>query len=717
MSLSRALSLFVLIGVASPAWSQALTATQLKNPLFSTSPLPLHYPEFDRIADEHFSSAFDEGMAQQQAEIAAITGNPDAPTFANTIMALEKSGQLLDRATTIFGSLVAADTNPEREKLRSAYSAKFAAHSDAINLDSALFQRIKHLHEKREELNLKATERRLVERYFKRFVRAGAQLDDADKDKLRGINQELAALGTKFSQNVLTEVNDSAVIVDDVRELDGLTETQIAAAASTAKARGHEGKYVLTLLNTTGQPALSQLHHRPLRERIHRASVTRGSRGGPYDNTEIIARIMKLRAEQAVLLGYPHHAAYSLEEQTARTSDAVLEMLKKLAPAALANARSEGKALKEMIDREQAARSQPTFALEAWDWDYYSEKVRREKYSFDESELKPYLELQNVLHNGVFYAATEMFGITFRRRTDLPVYHPDVWVYDVLEEDGTHLAIFIADMYARDSKRGGAWMNSYVSQSELLGLKPVVANHMNIPKPPEGSPTLLTWDEVITAFHEFGHALHGMFSRVDAPFFSGTRVPRDFVEFPSQVNEMCASWPSILKSYALHYETGEPMPAELLAKVLAASKFNQGYATTEYLSAALLDQRWYQLKPDQVPDASGVMAFERDMLARDGFDYAPVPPRYRTPYFSHIMSGYSAGYYSYIWSEVLDAHSVQWFKKNGGLSRKNGEHFRRSLLSRGGSQEAMDLYRAFTGEDPTIEPLLRKRGLDAAVPK
>lgn len=717
MTTRLAIALAATLGLAMPAYSQAATpasqTAQAANPFFAESPLPLHYPQFDKIADSDFGPAFDAGMAEQLKEVEAIANNPEAATFDNTIIALEKSGQVLDRATTVFFALVGADTNDARNKLRADYSARFAAHGDAINLNPRLFARIKALYEQRDSLGLDAEGVRLIERYHTQFVRAGANLSETDKATLKQMNAELASLGTQFSQNVLDEVNESAVIVDSAEELDGLTEAQIATAANEAKSRGLEGKYVLTLLNTTGQPPESQLTNRALRQRLHEASVSRGSKGGKYDNREIVSKVMKLRANRAKLLGYPNHAAYGLEDQTARTPEAVNAMLGQLAPAAVANAQREAADLQAMIDKEQAAKGEPSFKLEPWDWAFYTEKVRAEKYDFDESQLKPYFELNNVLENGVFYAANQLYGLSFKKRTDLPVYHPDVTVYDVFNEDGSQLAIFIADMYARKSKRGGAWMNSYVSQSALSGLQPVVANHLNIPKPPAGEPTLLTWDEVTTTFHEFGHALHGMFSNVKYPYFSGTSVPRDFVEYPSQVNEMWADWPSILQNYAKHYQTGEPLPQALLDKVIAASKFNEGFKTTEYLGAAMLDQRWHQITADQVPAAAGVMTFEADALTADGINYPPVPPRYKTPYFSHIMGGYSAGYYAYIWSEVLDANSVEWFKNNGGLTRANGDHFRKTLLSQGGSQDAMKIFRDFAGHDPKIEPLLEKRGLTA----
>jgi len=686
-------------------------AAAVSNPFFAESTLPLHYPAFDQIKDSDFAPGFDRGMADQLQEVAAITNATDAPTFDNTIVALEKSGQILQRTSTVFFSLVGVDTNDARKAIQAEYAPKLAAHRDAIALNPQLFARIQQLYDTRDKLGLDAEGVRLIERYHTDFVRAGAKLSAADKTHLKEINGELAKLGTKFSQNVLAEVNDSAVVVDTKAELAGLTDEQIGAAAAAAKAKGLDGKYVIALLNTTGQPPETQLHNRALRERLHKASIARGARGNQYDNTAIVSQVLKLRAEKAKMLGYPTYAAYVLADETAKTPEAVNAMLTQLAPPAVANARREGAALQAMIDREQAAKGEASFKLEPWDWAYYTEKVRKEKYNFDESQLKPYFEMKNVLENGVFYAAGQLYGLTFKQRTDLPVYNPDVLVYDVFDADGKQLAIFLADMYARPSKRGGAWMNSYVEQSGLTGNLPVVANHLNITKPTSG-PTLLTWDEVTTAFHEFGHALHGMFSNVEYPYFSGTSVPRDFVEFPSQVNEMWADWPSVLAHYAKHYQTGTAMPKELLDKVLATSKFNQGFATTEYLGSAMLDQSWHQVGADKIPAADGVMAFEAAALKANGTDYAPVPPRYRTPYFSHIMGGYAAGYYAYIWSEVLDANTVEWIKSHGGLTRANGDRFRATLLSRGGSKDALQLFRDFAGHEPQIAPLLERRGLN-----
>jgi len=694
--------------LASSIGSSAFAAET--NALLTPSPLPLQYPPFDKIADSDFGPAIEQGMAEHLREIQAITGNPDKPTFDNTILALERSGRLLGRAQGILFSLLGADSNPGRRKLQAELAPKLAAHSDAIRLDPKLFARIHALYLERNKLHLSPPAVRLIERYEEDYVRAGANLSDEQKARMREINGELAKLSTQFSQNVLAEVNDSAVIVDTREELAGLSEEQISAAAAAAKARGLEGKYLIALLNTTGQPVLAQLENRALRERIQKISMARDSRGNAYDNTAIVSRTLKLRAERAALLGYPNYAAFVLARETAKTPAAVNAMLDQVTPAAEAAARREGAVLQAQIDKEQAAKGQPSFKLEAWDWAFYTEHVRAAQYGYDESQIKPYLEMKTVLEQGVFYAAGQLYGLKFVQRHDLPVYQPDVLVYDVFDANGKQLAIFIGDYYARPSKRGGAWMNSYVNQNALEGTQPVVANHLNIPKPADGQPTLVTWDEVRTMFHEFGHALHGMFSNVAYPSFSGTSVPRDFVEFPSQVNEMWADWPSVLGHYAKHYKTGEPMPRELLDKVVAASKFNEGFATTEYMGPAVLDQRLHQLSQADIPGPEGVMDFEAKTLAATGFDYAPVPPRYRTPYFSHIMGGYAAGYYAYVWSQVLDADTVQWFKAHGGLTRANGDRFRKLLLSQGGSQDALALFTDMVGHGPEIGPLLERKG-------
>ena len=678
------------------------------NPFFAESALPYRLPPFDRIDDAHYRPAFERGMAEQIEEIEAIAARPDPPTFENTIVPLERSGRLLDRVASVFFSLASAHTNDAINEIRNEMAPRLAAHTDAILLNADLFARVRTLHERRESLALDAEARRLVERYHVDFVRAGARLSASDKERMQEINAELAALSSRFTQNVLDEVNAAAVVVETEEELAGLSENEIASAAAAAAARGLENRYVLPLLNTSGQPALASLDDRGLRERIARASLARGSQGGEYDNREVITAMARLRAERAAMLGYPNHAAYVLERQTAQTVEAVNERLASLAPPAVANARREAADLQAMADAEGAG-----LALAAWDWSYYTEKVRADRYAFDAAQLRPYFEMDNVIDDGVFFAANRLYGLTFEPRPELPAYHPDVRVWEVFDAGGEPLGLFLGDFYARPSKRGGAWMNAYVSQSRLLGTAPVVANHLNVPKPPAGEPTLLTFDEVTTLFHEFGHALHGFFSDVEYPYFAGTSVPRDFVEYPSQVNEMWATWPEVLKNYAVHHETGEPMPADLLEKVLAMRRFNQGFATTEYLAASLLDQAWHQLTADEVPAAADVETFEAAALEAAGVALDAVPPRYRSTYFSHIWSsGYSAGYYSYIWSEVLDADSVEWFKENGGLLRANGDHFRRTLLSKGGSVDALTLFRDFRGADPDVRPLLVRRGLN-----
>jgi len=685
---------------------QDTTMVTSDNPFFAPSELQFGYPRFDLIKNEHYEPAMVQGMVEQRAEIDAIASNPDAPTFDNTLAAMERSGQLLDRSARVFFGLSSAHTNDEIEAIQVRISPQFAEHQDAILLNQALFARVQTLHSQRADLGLDAESLRLLEETYKDFVRAGALLDETGQARMREINTELASLQTAFRQNVLAEVNDRAVVVDDPKLLDGLSEGEIAAAKEAAVARELEDSWVIPLLNTSGQPALASLTDRGLRQRIFEASVGRGSSGGDYDNRQIIADIMKLRAERAQLLGYANHAAFSLDNQTAKTTEAVNDRLEGLAPVAVANAKVEAQALQALIDAEGG-----DFELAAWDWAYYTEKLRAQQYAFDESELKPYFELDNVLVKGVFYAAEKLYGITFTQREDLPTYHETVRVWEVRNADGSVLALFIEDMYARPSKRGGAWAMSYVSQSDLMGTRPVSANHLNIPRPPEGEPTLLTWDEVTTLFHEFGHALHAMFADVQYP--SSLSTPRDFVEYPSQVNEMWADWPEVLANYAVHYETGEPLPTELLEKVSATALFNEGFRSTEYLAASLLDQAWHQRTVEELPDADGVLDFEAAALAKAGAAFDAVPPRYRTTYFSHIVGGYSAGYYSYIWSEVLDADTVEWFKENGGLRRDNGDHFRATLLSRGGAEDAMQLYRNFRGRDAELEPLLKRRGLTA----
>ena len=695
---------------SSPTKKPAAAATS-DNPLLSESTLPYQMPPFDKIKNEHFAPAYTAALAEHLKEVETIANQKDEPTFENTLVALERSGRALTRIDNTFSNLAGANTNPEIQKVESEMAPKLAAHNDAIQLNGKLFARLQALYDNREKAGMDAESKYLLERYYKDFIRAGAKLSEPEKTKLKAMNAELATLQTKFSQFVLKEKNAASVTVNNRADLAGMSDNEIAAAATAAKESKQPGKFVIALQNTSGQPALSSLQNRPLRERIMKTSLARNSHGGEFDTRELVMKVARLRAERAALLGYENHATYQVEDQTAKNVGTINKILGDLAPPAVANAKREAADLQAMIKKEGG-----DFELASWDWSFYAEKVLKDRFAFEEAEIKPYFEMNRVLVDGVFYAATQLYGITFKERKDLPVYQGDVRVWEVSDADGQPLALFLSDYYARDSKRGGAWMNEYVGQSGLFGTKPVVANHLNIPKPPAGEPTLLTFDEVTTMFHEFGHALHGMFSNVKYPRFAGTNVPRDFVEFPSQVNEMWRVWPEILKNYAKHYQTGEPMPSALLDKVLAAEKFNQGFKTTEYLAATLLDQAWHQLKPDEVP--TDTLAFEAASLKKFGVDLSVVPPRYRSAYFSHTFAGgYSAGYYSYIWSEVLDADTVEWFKEHGGLKRENGDRFRAKLLSRGGSDEAMNLFRDFIGRDPKIEPLLKRRGLEAPVQK
>ena len=678
---------------------------EASNPFARESSLPFNYPAWDKIRNEHFAPAYAEGMRQQAAEMEAIANNKAAPTFDNTIVAMEKSGRLLGRVSGAFGTLSGSYTNDTLIALGKEMAPKLSQHGDAIRLNDKLFKRIETLYNKRASLKLDAESTYLLERYYDDFVRAGAKLSAADKAKLKDFNSQLAALQTQFAQNVLKESNASALVVDSRAELAGMSDKAIDAAAAEAKKRGLDGKFVIPVVNTTQQASLAVLTNRTTREKLLAASMARGSRGGEFDNRDVVLKIVKLRAERAQLLGHPNFASYHLEDQTAQTTTAVNSLLAELAKPAVNNAKKEAAEIQKMIDAEKGG-----FQAAAHDWAFYSDKVRAQRYAFDAGQLRPYFELNRVLVDGVFFAATKEYGITFKERKDLPGYNEDVRMFDVFDVDGKQLAIFTFDPYARSNKRGGAWANAWVAQSSLLGTKPVIANNLNIPKPAAGEPTLLTYDEVRTTFHEFGHALHGMFSDVKYPRFSGSRVPRDYVEFPSQVNEMWMAWPEVLANYAKHYQTGEPMPKELLDKVQASQQFNEGFRTTEYLAAALLDQAWHQLTPEQIP--TDVLAFEAEALKKAGVDFALVPPRYRTTYFSHTFAGgYSAGYYGYLWAEKLDADTVNWFKENGGLTRKNGDHFRKTLLSRGGTLDAMQMYRNFRGKDAVIQPLLERRGL------
>ncbi len=678
-----------------------------KNPLIAGSELPYQLPDYDAIKDTDFAPAMRYGMEQQKAEIAAITASPEAPTFQNTVVALQRSGQVLTRASNVFYALNAADTNPAREAIEKEMGPLLTAHFDALMLDPALFARIKAVYEQRDTLKLDPESAWLLENTYRDFVNAGAELDAEAKDRLKQLNQKLAELTTQFSQQLRADTNSSAVLVADPAELAGLSDDEIAALAAAATSAGHEGQYLISLILPTNQPSLARLQNRALRERIYKASIQRGNNDNANDNKQTLLEIVRLRAERAELLGYRSHAAAQLIDQTAGTVDAVEGLLARIVPAAVRNASNEAAALQKMIRTDGQG-----FTLQPWDWSYYAEKLRAAQYDFDEAQLKPYFQLGTVLNDGIFFMAEKLYGLTFKLRLDLPAYHPDVRVYEVFR-DGTGIGLFTFDPYARPSKRGGAWMNATVQQSKLLGTRPVVGNHLNIPKPAGNEPALLTFDEVNTLFHEFGHALHGLLSNVIYPQFSGTSVPRDFVEFPSQVHEMWVTWPEVQKNYARHYETGELLPQELIDRMEAAKKFNEGFGSTEYLAATLLDLAWHRLSKAEADAVTDVIAFESAALKKAGVKLDTIYPRYRSTYFAHIFAGgYSAGYYSYIWSEVLDADTVEWFKENGGLTRKNGMHFANTLLSRGGSKDPMQLFRDFRGRDARIEPLLERRGFN-----
>ena len=714
-TLNRTLVLAAAIGLALAACKKeeapAVTtpapaaAPQSANPLLTASPLPFQAPQFDKIKDSDFLPAFEQGMKEHLAEIRKIADNPEPATFDNTFVAMEKSGETLTRVSRIFFGLVQADTNPEREKVQEEIAPKLASHQDEISLDPKLFARIKSLYDQRDTLSLDTEQKRLVEYQYKEFVRAGAQLSDADKDSLRKLNVEETTLSTAFHTKLVAATAAGAVVVDDTARLDGLSDGDLAAAAEDAKARKLDGKYLLALQNTTQQPVLASLKNRDLRGEVMKASETRSEKGDANDTRQTIQRLAQLRAQKAKLLGFPSYAAYSLSDQMAGTPDKALKLLTDTVPAATAKARGEIAEMQKVIDAQKGG-----FKASASDWDFYAEQVRKAKYDLDESQIKPYFELDNVLENGVFYAANQLYGITFKQRTDIPTYNPDMKVYEVFDKDGSSLALFYTDYFKRDSKSGGAWMDEFVGQDALTGTKPVVYNVCNFTKPAPGQPALISFDDVTTMFHEFGHALHGMFSRVKYPTLAGTATSRDFVEFPSQFNEHWATDPKVLAHYAKDHKTGAPMPQALVDKILKARTFNQGYATTEYLSAALLDLAWHSLPADAPPQ--DVDAFEAQALKKYRVDLPQVPPRYRTSYFDHIWGGgYSAGYYAYFWAEVLDHDAFEWFKEHGGLSAENGQVFRDKILSRGNTVELADLYRQFRGKDPSVAPLLENRGL------
>jgi peptidyl-dipeptidase Dcp len=676
------------------------------NPFAGPSKLALQAPTFDAIRVEHYLPAFLAGIKEQLAEMKAIAGRSEAPTFDNTIVPFEKSGALLNRVELVFSNLTSANTNEHLQNIQTELAPLLAAHSDNILLNRQLFERVEKLYESRESLKLTGEQQEVLRRHYEDFVRAGARLPAALQIRIRTLNEQLSKLQTKFRNNLLEATKERSVIVDEVTELNGLSDAQISAAAEKAKERGNNGKFVLEIKNTTRVPILKSLNNRKLRQRVWEASANRalGQNGG-IDNRGLVLEIAQLRAERANLLGFENHAAYKLQNQMAKTPEAARKMLTDLVPGVVARVNLEADDLRAMMKKLGVSDE-----LAPWDWEYYAEKVRKDRYDVDEAEVKPYFEMNNVLEQGVFFTMKKLFGIEFRERNDLPVYHREVRVFDVLDADGSQIGLFYIDFFSRDSKRGGAWMSAYVKQSGLLNQKPVIVNVLNNPKPAEGDPALISFDNATTMFHEMGHAVHGLFSDVTYPSVSGTATPRDFVEFPSTFEEDWAIQPDILRNYARHHETGEPIPAELLTKVIQASKFNQGFDTLEYLSAAILDLEWHTLSADEIPD--DIQAFERATLKKYGIDIPAVPPRYRTAYFAHIWGGgYSAAYYAYIWSEVLATDAFAHMLSSGGATRKNGDRFRKEVLARGSSRDPMDSYKTWRGKAPTIDALLIRRGL------
>lgn len=674
------------------------------NPFYAPSTLPFQAPPFDKIKDEDYQPAIEAGMAEELIEVQAIADNPAAPTFENTLVAMEKTGLLFQRALAAFGAVSGANTNPLLQKVRTEEAPKLAAHADAIYLNTKLFARVSAVYQQRDSLKLDAESLRLLEVTYDRFVRSGANLSDADKTDLKKLNQEISTLEAAFSTKLLAATKDGAYATGDRSALAGLSDAQIAAAAQAAQGRKQAG-YVLPLQNTTQQPNLASLSVRATREAIFENSWNRTEHSDANDTRETISRLAQLRAQRAQLLGYPNHAAWKLGDQMAKTPEAALKFMDALAPGATAKAAREGKDIQDVIDAQKGG-----FTLQPWDWDFYSEQVRKAKYDLNEAEVKPYFELNNVLENGVFYAATQLYGITFKERKDIPVYHPDIRVFEVSNADGKPLALFYCDYFKRDNKNGGAWMDSLVSQSKLLGTLPVVFNVANLPKPAPGEPALISYSDVTTMFHEFGHGLHGMFANTMYPSLSGTATAADFVEFPSQFNEHWALYPAVFDHYAKHYKTGAPMPAELVAKIRKAVNFNQGYKLTELVAAAELDMQWHTLPPSaplQQPDG-----FEKQALEKTHLLLSTVPPRYRSSYFAHIWGGgYSAGYYAYLWAEMLDDDAYQWFEDHGGLTRANGDRFRQMVLSRGNTEDLAKMYAAWRGKDPSVEPMMKDRGL------
>ncbi len=678
---------------------------QGENPFFAASQLPFQAPRFDVISESDYAPAIAAGIQQKLAEVEKIANNPAEPTFDNTFVALEKSGALLTRTMNVFGAMTSANTSDTLQKLDEETSPKLAALDDAIMLNSKLFARIKAIYDRRDSLNLDPESLRLVEVTYKNYVLAGANLSEADKTQLKALNQEAATLSTQFTNKLLAASKNGALAIGDKNLLAGLSEGELAAAAQAASERKLDKQWLLVLQNTTQQPDLQNLQDRDTRQKLFKASINRAEKNDANDTRQTLARLAKVRAEQAKLLGFPNYAAWKLQNQMAKTPDAALAFMRNIVPAATARAEREAKDIQAVIDRQNGG-----FQLAAWDWQFYAEQVRKEKYDLDESQIKPYFEMNNVLHNGVFYAANLLYGISFKERKDLPVYHPDVRVYEVFDKDGQSLALFYTDFFKRDNKGGGAWMSNFVEQSKLNGTKPVIYNVSNFTKPAAGQPALLSYDDVITMFHEFGHALHGMFADQQYPSLSGTNTARDFVEFPSQFNEHWASDPQVFAHFAKHYQTGEAMPQALVDKINKADKFNKGYAMTELLAAALLDMHWHMLGADQ--PQQDVDKFEAASLRQDKIDLSYVPPRYRSSYFQHIWgNGYAAGYYAYLWTEMLADDAFQWFSDNGGLTAENGQRFREQVLSQGNSQDLEKLYVKWRGQEPSIEPMLINRGL------
>jgi peptidyl-dipeptidase Dcp len=675
------------------------------NPFAAASTLQYQAPPFDKIKDSDYQPAMEAGMVQQITEVDAIANQAAPASFDNTIVALERTGMLLTRAAKVFNAVTAANTNDALQKAQENLAPKLAEHSDKIYLNDKLFQRVKSIYDQRASLGLNKEQQYLTELYYKNFVRAGAQLSEADKTKLRALNQEESKLTTDFGNHLLAATKAGALILDNVSDLDGFSASEIATAAEAAKTRGFAGKWAIPLQNTTQHPAQTELKNRAVRQKLFVASTTRSEKGDANDTREIVKRLAQLRGDKAKLLGFKDYSTYALDNQMSKTPENATKLLTDLVPAATARARQEAATMQALIDKQGGG-----FKLAPWDWQYYAEQVRKAQYALDESQLKPYFLLDNVLQNGVFYAANQLYGLTFKERKDIPVYQPDVRVFEVFDKDGKSMALFYCDYFKRDNKGGGAWMDTFVDQSGLFGTKPVVFNVANFTKPAPGQPALLTFSDVTTMFHEFGHALHGMFSNVQYPTVAGTNVPRDFVEFPSQFNEHWALYPTVFANYAKHYQTGAPMPAELVDKIKKAGTFNQGFATTEYLAASLLDIAWHTIPPGT--PQQDVDAFETAALNRYNIGMYEVPPRYRTTYFSHIWAGgYASSYNAYLWSEVIDDDAYAWFEENGGLTRANGQKFRDMILSRGGTQDVADLYRAFRGRDPNVKYLIEDRGL------